>query len=162
QKYWTTGTLVSLGLTNTSNLNNNVRAQFNPATTSSLSVNFTQHLLQGFGRGVNTRQIRIAKNNREVTDLTFKAQVIATVSAVENLYWDLVSYQENVKVQQDALAATQALYENNKKQVEVGTLANIEVTRAEAEIAAQQQALTVAQTQLLQQETILKNALSRN
>src|SRR5579871_466222 len=161
QKYWTTGTQLSLGLNNTSATTNSARAQFSPATNSSLSLNFSQHLLQGFGRGVNTRQIRIAKNNRELNDLTFKAQVIATVSAVKDLYWDLVSYQENVKVQQDNLAASQRLYEDNKKQVEVGTLAPIEVTRAEAEIASNQQTLTVAQTQLLQQETILKNALSR-
>jgi outer membrane protein len=161
QKYWTTGTLLSLGLNNNSTTTNSARAQFSPATNSSLSLNFTQHLLQGFGRGMNGRQIRIAKNNRELADLTFKAQVIATVSAVKDLYWDLVSYQENVKVQQDALAASQRLFDDNKKQVEVGTLAPIEVTRAEAEIAADQQLLTVAQTQLLQQETILKNALSR-
>ncbi len=162
QKYWSSGTQLSLGLNNTSAQTNNARAQFNPSTNSSLSLNFTQHLLQGFGPAVNSRQIRIAKNNREVSDLTFKAQVIATISAVKNLYWDLVSYQENVKVQQDALAASQRLYEDNKKQVEVGTLAPIEVTRAEAEIAAGQQAVTVAQNQLLQQETILKNALSKN
>jgi outer membrane protein len=161
QKYWTTGTLLTLGLNNNSTTTNSARAQFSPATNSSLSLNFTQHLLQGFGRGMNGRQIRIAKNNRELADLTFKAQVIATVSAVKDLYWDLVSYQENVKVQQDALAASQRLFDDNKKQVEVGTLAPIEVTRAEAEIAADQQLLTVAQTQLLQQETILKNALSR-
>lgn len=161
QKYWTTGTLLSLGLNNSSTTTNSARAQFSPATNSSLSLNFTQHLLQGFGRGANNRQILIAKNNRELADLTFKAQVIATVSAVKDLYWDLVSYQENVKVQQDAMAASQRLYEDNKKQVEVGTLAPIEVTRAEAEIAADQQLLTVAQTQLLQQETILKNALNR-
>jgi outer membrane protein len=162
QKYFTTGTLVSLGLNNNSITNNNARAQFEPSTASSLSLNFTQHLLQGFGRGINNRQIRIAKNNREVADLTFKAQVIATVTAVMNLYWDLVTYQQVVKVQQDAVATDQRLYENNKKQVEVGTLAPIEVTRAEAQIAADQQALTVAQTNVLQQETILKNALSRN
>jgi outer membrane protein TolC len=162
QKYFTTGTQVSLGLNNTSTQNNNARAQFNPATNSNLALNFTQHLLQGFGPALNNRQIRIAKNNREVSDLTFKAQVIATVSAIKDLYWDLVSYQENVRVQQDALAANQKLYDDNQKQVEVGTLAPIEVTRAEAEIAASQQALTIAQTQLLQQETILKNALSRS
>jgi outer membrane protein len=162
QKYFTTGTLVSFGLSNNSITNNNARAQFEPSTASSLSLNFTQHLLQGFGRGINDRQIRIARNNREVTDLTFKGQVIATVTAVMNLYWDLVMYQQVVKVQQDAVATDQRLYENNKKQVEVGTLAPIEVTRAEAQIAADQQALTVAQTNVLQQETILKNALSRN
>jgi outer membrane protein TolC len=161
QKYFTTGTQVSLGLTNSSAFNNNARAQFNPATNSNLSLSFTQHLLQGFGPAINGRQIRIAKNNREVSDLTFKAQVITTVSAVKNLYWDLVSYQQAVRVQQDALAADQRLYENNKRQVEVGTLAPIEVTRAEAQIATDQQALTVAQTNVLQQETILKNALSR-
>jgi outer membrane protein TolC len=121
----------------------------------------TQHLLQGFGPAVNTRQIRIAKNNREVSDLVFKAQVITTVSAIKDLYWDLVSYNENVRVQRDALAATERLLEDNKKQVAVGTLAPIEIVRAEAEIAAGQQAVTVAETQVLQQETILKNALSR-
>ena len=162
QKYFSTGTLVSLGINNNSITNNNARAQFEPSTASSLTLNFTQHLLQGFGRGINDRQIRIAKNNREVSDLTFKAQVIATVTATMELYWDLVSYQEVVKVQQDAVSTDQRLYENNKKQVEVGTLAPIEVTRAEAQIAADQQALTVAQTNVLQQETILKNALSRN
>jgi len=162
QKYFTTGTQVSLGLNNNSLNNNNARAQFEPSTVSNLTLNFTQHLLQGFGRNINDRQIRIAKNNREVSDLTFKAQVIATVTAVMNLYWDLVTYQQVVKVQQDAVAANQRLYENNKKQVEVGTLAPIEVTRSEAQIAADQQALTVAQTNVLQQETILKNALSRN
>jgi outer membrane protein TolC len=162
QKYFSTGTLVSLGINNNSIINNSSRAQFEPSTVSNLTLSFTQHLLQGFGRGINDRQIRIAKNNREVSDLTFKAQVIATVTAVMDLYWDLVSYQQVVKVQQDAVATDQRLYENNKKQVEVGTLAPIEVTRAEAQIAADQQALTVAQTNVLQQETILKNALSRN
>ncbi len=121
----------------------------------------TQHLLQGFGPAVNNRQIRIAKNNREVSDLVFKAQVITTVSAIKDLYWDLVSYNENVRVQRDALAATERLLEDNQKQVAVGTLAPIEIVRAEAEIAAGQQAVTVAETQVLQQETILKNALSR-
>jgi|SRR5579871_1193199 len=161
QKYFTTGTQISLGLNNNSLLNNNARAQFNPSTTSNLSLSFTQHLLQGFGPALNNRQIRIAKNNREVSDLTFKAQVITTVSAIKDLYWDLVSYQEAVRVQQDALATDQRLYENNRKQVEVGTLAPIEVTRAEAQIATDQQALTLAQTNVLQQETVLKNALSR-
>jgi outer membrane protein TolC len=161
QQNLVSGTLVTLGLTNSNVNTNNAKAQINPATNSSLSLSVTQHLLQGFGPALNTRQIRIAKNNREVSDLVFKAQVITTVSAIKDLYWDLVSYNENVRVQRDALAATQALLDNNKKQVEVGTLAPIEIVRAEAEIAAGQQAVTIAETQLLQQETILKNALSR-
>src|SRR5947209_13547648 len=77
------------------------------------------------------------------------------------LYWDLVSFNQAVQVGRDALAASQQLLENNRRQVEVGTLAPIEVVRAEAEIASREQALTVADTRLLQQETILKTALSR-
>jgi outer membrane protein TolC len=161
QQNLVSGTLVTLGLTNSNVNSNSSRAQFNPATNSALSLTVTQHLLQGFGPALNTRQIRIAKNNREVSDLVFKAQVITTVSAIKDLYWDLVSYNENVRVQRDALAATERLLEDNKKQVAVGTLAPIEIVRAEAEIAAGQQAVTVAETQVLQQETILKNALSR-
>jgi outer membrane protein TolC len=160
-KGFLTGTIVNLGLNNTNTSGNNPRNDFNPSTTSSLGISFTQHLLQGFGTAINSRQIHIAKNNREVSDLTFKLQVETTVAAVMQLYWDLVSFHETVQVAKDALGASQQLLENNKKQVEVGTLAAIEVVRADAEIASREQALLVAQTRLQQQETILKTALSR-
>ena len=161
QQSFLTGTTVSLGLNNTSVNSNNPRSDFNPATTSSLTLSLSQHLLQGFGPGVNARQIRIAKNNREVSDITFKLQVETTVAAVMELYWDLVSFNESVQVARDALTAANRLLEDNRKQVEVGTLAQIEVVRAEAEIASSEQTLLVAETRTLQQETILKTALSR-
>ena len=154
-------TIVGLGLNNSTVTNNSLRADFNPATSSSLGLNFTQHLLQGFGWGVNSRQIRIARNNREVSDLTFKLQVVTTVTAVAELYWDLVAFNQAVRVAQDALAASQRLLEENRKQVEVGTLAPIEIVRAEAQIATAEQQLVIARTRVLQQETILKTALSR-
>jgi outer membrane protein TolC len=161
QKGFLTGTTVGLGLSNTSVTSNNPRNDFNPSTNSSLQFSLTQHLLQGFGSAVNSRQIRIAKNNREVSDLTFREQVETTVVAVMELYWDLVSFNDAIQVSKDALAASQQLLENNRKQVEVGTLAQIEVVRAEAEIASREQTLLVSQTRALQQETILKTALSR-
>lgn len=161
QKSFLTGTTVGLGLNNTQVKSNNPRNDFNPATTSSLGLSISQRLLQGFGTGINSRQIRIARNNREVSDLTFKLQVETTVAAVMELYWDLVSFNQAVQVGRDALAASQQLLENNRKQVEVGTLAQLEVVRAEAEIASREQALVVSQTRALQQETILKTALSR-
>src|SRR5947209_15462272 len=77
------------------------------------------------------------------------------------LYWDLVSFNQAVQVGRDALAVSRHLLEDNRKQVEVGTLAPIEVVRAEAEIASREQTLTVAETRVLQQETILKTALSK-
>ncbi len=157
-----TGTMVNLGLSTNNTTTNNRSNDFNPSLSSTLGFTLTQHLLQGFGRAVNSRQIQIARNNVEVADLTFKLQVITTVSAVMDLYWDLVSFIENVRVKKQTLEASQKLYEDNKKQVEVGTLAPIEIVRAEAEVATDQQNLTIAETQVLQQETILKNALSRN
>jgi len=160
-KGFLTGTIVNLGLNNTNSSSNNPRNDFNPSTSSALNLSITQHLLQGFGSAVNGRQIRIARNNREVSDLTFKLQVETTVAAVMNLYWDLVSFNKAVQVAKDALAASQQLLENNRRQVEVGTLAPIEVVRAEAEIASREQARTLADTRLLQQETILKTALSK-
>ncbi len=160
-KGFLTGTSVTMGLNNTNISSNNPRNDFNPATNSSLTLSVTQHLMQGFGPAVNGRQIRIARNNIEVSDLTFKLQVETTVAAVMELYWDLASFNQSVQVARDALVATQQLLNNNRKQVEVGTLAPIEVVRAEAEIASAEQALLVAQTRALQQETILKTALSR-
>lgn len=162
QKGFLTGTTVSLGLSNQSVLTNNRNADFNPSTTGTLELQIRQRLLQGFGLAVNSRQIDIAKNNREISDLTFKNQVITTISAVMNLYWDLVSFNEDVRVRKQSLALAEKLYNDNKKQVEIGTLAPIEIVRAEAEVAARQQDLTISETQVLQQETILKNVLSRN
>ena len=162
QKGFLTGTTVSLGLNNTTISSNSTRNVFNPYTNSSLGLTVSQNLLQGFSPAVNSRQIRISKNNRELSDLTFKLQVETTVAAVMELYWELVALKDQVGVAQEAIAAARRLYEDNQRQVAVGTLAPIEVTRAEAQIAAGEQQLVVAQTQVLQQEVILKTALSRN
>ncbi len=162
QKGFLTGTNISLSLSNQNLTTNNRNADFNPSTSGTVGLQITQRLLQGFGLAVNSRQIQIAKNNREISDLTFKNQVITTISAVMNLYWDLVSFNEDVRVKQQSLTLAEKLYNDNQKQVEIGTLAPIEIVRAEAEMAARQQDLTISQTQVLQQETILKNVLSRN
>jgi outer membrane protein TolC len=133
-----------------------------PYTSGDLDLQITQNLLQGFGSAVNGRNIRVQKNNLKVTDLQFKQQVITTVSAVLNLYWDLVSFLEDVRARRQALTTAQQLLEDNKRQVAIGALAEIEVTRAESQLYAGQQDLVISETNLLQQETILKNALSRN
>ena len=157
-----TGTSVTLSFNNLGSSSNALRNIFNPSLSSSLSLNFSQSLTQGFGRSINSRQIRIARNNREVSDLAFKQQLIQTVSQIQNLYWDLVSFNEDVRVKQQSVQLAEKLYNDNKRQVEIGTLAPIEIVRAEAEVAARQQDLTISQTRVQQQETILKNALSRS
>lgn len=142
-----------------------VNSQFfslNPYTSGDLDLQVTQNLLQGFGSPVNGRNIRVQKNNVKVTDLQFKQQVITTVSAVLNLYWDLVSFDEDLRARQRELQTAQQLLDDNQRQVQLGSLAEIEITRAQAQVYSSQQDLLVSQTNLLQQETVLKNALSRN
>jgi outer membrane protein TolC len=141
---------------------NSKQFNINPYTTADLDLQLTQNLLQGFGSAVNGRNIRVQKNNLKVTDMQFTQQVITTVSAVLNLYWDLVSFVEDVRAREQAVKTAQQLYDDNKQQVQFGSLAEIEVTRAEAQLYAAKQDFVIAQTNLLQQETILKNALSRS
>ncbi len=133
-----------------------------PYTSGYLDLQVTQNLLYGFGSAVNGRNIRVQKNNIKVTNLQFRSQVATTVSSVLNLYWDLVEFWQDVRARQRELSAAEQLLENNRKQSEAGTLAPIEVTRAEAQVYVSQQDLLVSQTNLLQQETVLKNAISRN
>lgn len=156
-----TGTSYSLGYSDVKSTSNSYSTLINPSRTASLTFTFTQHLLQGFGVSVNNREIVIAKNNREAADLNFKQQIVASVVSVENLYWDLVYFLDDVKAKEEALAYNQRLYEDNQKQVAVGTLAPIEIVRAEAAVASSQQDLTISQTRALQQETSLKSYLSR-
>jgi outer membrane protein len=125
-------------------------------------VYVTQNLLQGFSPAVNSRDIRVARNNMKVSNLQMELQVATTVAAVLNLYWDLVSFNEAVRIKRGALDTAQKLYQGNVKQTEIGALAGIEVTRAAAGVSAAKEDLLIAQTNLAQQEIVLKNALSRN
>ena len=159
-----TGTAIAYAIDNTrtsSTVSPSV-VRFNPDVQSTQIFQIQQQLLNGFGLLPNTRFILEAKNNMVVANATFALQVITTVTAVENLYWEVVFARENVKVQEAAVATSQKLYEDNKKQVEIGTLAPIEVVRAESEVAADRQNLIVAQTNSLQQQTLLLNAIAKN
>lgn len=162
QKGFLTGTTVGMQYQTSSITSNNITSNINPVTSGAAAIQVTQHLLQGFGIAVNNRNIRQAKNNIAIADLQFKQQLIATVSSVINLYSDLVSFIDNVNVARQSLALNEKLYNDNKKQVEIGTLAPIEIVRAEAEVARSEQDVTTAETQVLQQETILKNYITRS
>lgn len=156
------GTDLSVGFNNTHQTTNSPTATYTPSISSNFHFQLTQELLQGFGFLPNTRFIRIAKNNREISDIAFRLQVITTVDQIENLYWNLVYAYENVEVQQEALTFAQKTMEDDKKQVEMGTLPPIQVVNAQSTVATDQQALMLAQTNLELQELLMKNALSRN
>ena len=156
-----TGTNFSVGFNNTHTTSDSPTATYSPTISSGLQFRLTQHLLQGFGFAPNTRFIRIAKNNREISDIAFRLQIITTVDQIENIYWDLLFAYENVRVQNESLTFAQKTLSDTQKQVQIGTLAPIEVVRAQSTVATDQQALTVAQTNLQLQQLLMKNALSR-
>jgi outer membrane protein len=156
------GTDLAVGFNNTHVTSNNQTITYTPALNSGFQVRVTQNLLQGFGSLPNTRFIRIAKNNREISDVAFRLQVITTVDQIENLYWNLVYAFENLRVQQEALTSAQRTLEDNKKQVQFGTLPPIQVVSAESTVSTDQQNVILAQTNLELQELLMKNALSRN
>jgi len=156
------GTTLTVAWDNTRSSSGSPFNAFNPSVQSTLYVGFQQQLLAGFGRTVNRRNILIAKNNRRIADLAFEQQAITTVTNTITAYWELAYGIENVKVQQQAVTVSEKLYNDNKKQLEIGTMAPLDVTRAESELATDRQNLIVAQTAQLQQQQALRNAISKD
>jgi outer membrane protein len=157
-----TGTNLSVTVDTARNTSNEPDLFFNPAITPVLTATLSQPLLNGFGILPNTRYIIEAKNNIKVANSQFAQQVIATVTQTSNDYWELVFDRENVKVEEAAVGVSQKLYSDNKKQLEIGTMAPLDVLTAESQLATDQQNLIVAQTNKLQQETVLLNDIAKN
>jgi outer membrane protein TolC len=163
QQAFSTGTIFTAGLNNSRvTTNYSAKAYLNPSLAANTLFSFRQHLLQGFGVAPNNRFIRIARNNREISDVAFRLQVTTTVTQIENMYWNLVNAFEDVKAKQHALDLANHLLADNEKQVRIGTLAPIEVVRAQSQVASSSQDLIVSQTNLQLQQLLIKNALSRN
>ena len=156
-----TGTALQVGFNNTRATTDSPFQALSPTLNSNFQARITQHLLQGLGFAPNNRFIRIAKNNREISDIAFRLQVTTTVDQIENIYCDMAYAYEYVRVQQENLAFAQKTLSDTKKQVEIGTLAPIEIVRAQSTVASDLQTLTVAQTNLELQQLLMKNALSK-
>lgn len=156
------GTNVSLTFDNTRSSTSVTDVLYNPAVQSTLTFTVSQPLLNGFGRLPNTRYILEAKNSIQAAKSVFSQQVISTVTAVGTDYWELVYARENVKVAEAAVAVDQKLYDDNKKQLEIGTMAPLDVLTAESQLASDQQVLVQAQTTRLQDETNLLVAITKD
>ncbi len=135
---------------------------FSPQTQSTFTLQLTQHLLRGFGPGVNGRFIVQAKNNRRVADSAFRQQVLYTINQVETIYWGLVGAYEDVQARQRSLAQSTQLASDDQKQLAIGTLAPLDVVNAKSQVASDQQALTSSQSALEYQQLVMKQAISRN
>jgi outer membrane protein TolC len=161
QQNFTPGTSFTVAWDNTRS-SSNADNFFNPYVQSSLAITVSQPLLAGAGRFVNRRNIIIAENNRKIADLVFAQQAITTTTNTITAYWELAYAREYVKVTQQAVTVAEKLYSDNKKQLDIGTMAPLDVTRAESELATDQQNLIVAQTTQLQDELVLKNYISKD
>ncbi|MGA7925012.1 MAG: TolC family protein [Candidatus Sulfotelmatobacter sp.] len=156
------GTALSVGFNNSHIATNSPESLLTPEVSSNFQFRITQNLLQGFGSLPNLRFIRIAKNNREISDVAFRLQIITTVDQIEDIYWDLVYAYENVRVQQEALTYAQKALTDTKQQAQVGTAPPIQVASAQSTVSTDEQNLILAQNNLELEKLLVKNALSRS
>ncbi len=157
-----TGTQLTVGFNNNRVTTNNPFSNYSPSLTTSFQATATQHLLQGFGWGVNGRFILQAKNDRRITDSAFRQQVLYTVNQVENIYWALVSAYEDEQAKERQLAQSSQLTSDNRKQLEIGTLAPLDVVNSDSAVASDKQALVASKTNLEYQQLLMKQAIARN
>ncbi len=157
-----TGTSLSVEVDNNRQTSNSIFNSINPNLNSIYRITVQQQLLAGFGTGPNLRYLRIAKNNKKISDIAFKSQVIATITQIADIYWDLVSAYEAEKVTEQSFNFAQQSLSNAQKQLQLEAIPTMDVMRAEAEVSKRDQDLTVAKTTLQLQESLIKNALTKN
>jgi outer membrane protein TolC len=157
-----TGTQLGVTFNNSRGTNTNPYDTYSPLINTGFRATATQHLLQGFGTGINGRFIVQAKNDRRITDSAFRQQLLYTVNQVENIYWGLVSAYEDEQAKERALAQTTQLTSDNRRQLEIGTLAPLDVVNSDSAVATDKQALVASQSNLEYQQLLMKQAIARD
>jgi outer membrane protein TolC len=161
QQGFASGATVGLTFNNNRQGINAPRSAYNPYTNSALGLTVTQPLMRGAGMSINRRFIRIAGNEQKITNLLFQQQLILTVYGVIRLYTDLVALVEDEKVKAESVALAEKLLSDVRAQVEEGTLAPVEATRANAQVFSTRQDLINARGLREEQEAVLKNVITR-
>ena len=157
---FSTGTAMTVSFQNNRQATNSTRNILDPTLNSSFRLAIRQHLLQGFGPTINRRFMVQAKNNKRITEEGFRNQIMVTVSQIQNIYWDLVNAYEDYKVKERSLGLAQKTLSDNQKQVQIGTLAPLDVVRAESTVASAEQDLIVSKTNLQLQQLITADSSS--
>jgi outer membrane protein len=157
-----TGTQLQVSFDNSRITNDSIFNAYSPELYSTFRATVTQHLLNGFGPGINGRFILEAKNTRRITDSAFRQQILFTINQIENIYWSLVGDYEDVQAKQRGLEQSARLASDNRKQLQIGTLAPLDVLNADNQVSTDTQALITSQTKLEFQQLIMKQAISRN
>jgi outer membrane protein len=157
-----TGTTLNVAFNNNRTTTNNAFSVYSPQLQSQFNAQVTQHLLQGFGWGVNGRFIVQAKNDRRIADSAFRQQLLYTINQVENIYWGLVSAYEDLQAKQRSLEQSSQLLSDDRKQLEIGTLAPLDVVSANSAVETDKQLLISSQSNLEYQQLIMKQAIARS
>ena len=144
---WVTGTSGTLAWNNSRTTNNGFNS-YSPQLFSSFKATVTQHLLQGAGIFINNRFVYEAQLDRRITDSTFRQQILSTVNQVENIYWVVASAYEDVQAKEHALDQSTKLDSDTRKQLEIGTMAPLDVVQADSTVATDKQALINSQSNL--------------
>jgi outer membrane protein TolC len=158
---WVTGTSGTLAWNNSRTTNDGFNS-YSPQLFSNFKATVTQHLLQGAGIWVNNRFVYEARLDRRITDSTFRQQILSTVNQVENIYWVVVSAYEDVQAKEQALDQSTKLDSDTRKQLQIGTMAPLDVVQADSTVATDKQALITSQSNLNYQQLVLKQAIARN
>jgi outer membrane protein TolC len=161
-KGFVTGTTLEGDFNNQYYSTSNSTSLYSPQLYSTFKLTVTQHLLQGAGIWVNKRFMYQAENNRKITDSSFRQQILYTTNQVETIYWGLVQAYEDVQSKEHALSQSVKLLEDDRKQLEIGTMAPLDVVNAASSVATDKQALITAQNALNYQQQIIKQAIARN
>jgi outer membrane protein TolC len=161
-KGFITGTNMLVAFDNSRTTTDNLFSFYSPSLASSFNFALTQHLLQGFGMGVNGRFIVQAKNDRRIADSIFRQQLLYTINQVENIYWGLVSAYEDVQSKQRALDQSTSLEKDDEKQLQIGSMAPLDVVNAKSSMSSDQQSLIASQNTLEYQQLVMKQAIARN
>ncbi|HEY3990872.1 MAG TPA: TolC family protein [Acidobacteriaceae bacterium] len=156
-----TGTYLEFDLNNSRQTVNSPYQNLNPTLSSNYRFLIQQQLLQGFGFSSNLRWLRLAKNNRKLTEIAFRQQIDFTITQIENIYWDLVNAYQDEQVKERSLAFAQKSLDDEQKQLQLKAVPAMDVMKAETEVATRQQDVTVSKTTLQLQESLMKAALTK-
>jgi outer membrane protein len=161
QQWFPTGTYLEFDFNNQRQTINSPLSTLNPSLNSNYQFLVQQELLSGFGFSPNLRYLRLAKNNRKISEIAFKQQVIATATQIENIYWDLVSAYQDEQVKERSLAFAEKSLDDERKQLQLKAVPAMDVMKAESEVAQRQQDVTISKTTLQLQESFIKSALTK-
>ena len=158
---FSTGTNFTVSSYGFRSASNNIFNVLSPQITTGFNLTVNQPLLQGFGLATNERFIHIAKKNLQLTDLAFRAQVIATLTQVENIYWDLVNAYQDSQIKEHSLAYANETLADDQKQLDLQNVPAMQVMKDQSAVASAEGDLTVSKAALRLQELLIKNALTK-